>query len=70
MKYIKIRKDEVWTSGDSAILNSDMEWEPAKPELLHPSLKEWFIHSVLKKHFTVGQPYCVMCGYSEDITNP
>ncbi len=66
MKYINIRKDEIYTSGDTATLNTEtMQWEPAKPLLLRPNLKEWFIHFVLRKHFTYGQPYCVVCGYVE-----
>lgn len=70
MKYIKIRKDELYTSTDSAILNpKTMKWEPAKPELLYPNLKELFIHKILRKHFSFGQPYCVMCGYAEDLSD-
>lgn len=70
MKYIKIRKDELWTAADSATLDtSTMQWKPAKPELLPPSIKEWFVHNVMRKHFTYGQPYCVMCGYTETIVN-
>ena len=66
MKYIKIRKDEVYTSSNSASLNVKTgEWEPAKPELYSCNVKEWFIHNVLGKHFTFGQPYCVVCGYAE-----
>lgn len=66
MKYIKIRKDELWTFNESATLNlSTGQWEPAKPELLSPNLKEWFSHNILRKHFSYGQPYCVMCGYAE-----
>jgi hypothetical protein len=66
MKYIQIRKDEIYTSGDAATLNREtMQWEPAKPELYDCNLKEWFIHNILKKHFTFGQPYCVVCGYAE-----
>lgn len=66
MKYIEIRKDEVYTSDDCARLNTaTMQWEPARPELLHPNLKEWFVHNILRKHFTYGQPYCVVCGYAQ-----
>ena len=71
MRYIKIRKDELYTIKDSAVLNTKtMKWEPVKPELYHCNLKEWFIHNILKKHFTFGQPYCVVCGYAELSTNP
>ena len=67
MKYIKIRKDEAWVDGDVLTLKSgDTQWRPSKPELLYPNLKEWFIHNIMRKHFTFGQPYCVVCGYSED----
>lgn len=66
MKYIKVRKDEVWSDEGVATLDTKtMRWLPAYPELLSPNLKEWFVHTILRKHFTYGQPYCVMCGYSE-----
>jgi hypothetical protein len=66
MRYIKIRKDELYTSSDCATLNTKtMLWEPAKPELYSCNLKEWFIHYILRKHFTFGQPYCVVCGYAQ-----
>lgn len=66
MKYIKIRKDEIYTSSDTATLDtSTMQWKPATPELYPCNLKEWFIHTVLRKHFSFGQPYCVVCGYAE-----
>ena len=69
MRYIKIRKDELYTSSNSAVLNtSTMKWEPAKPELYNCNIKEWFIHYILRKHFTFGQPYCVVCGYAELLT--
>ena len=45
-----------------------MNWEPAKPELYSCNLKEWIIHNIFRKHFTFGQPYCVVCGYSEVLT--
>lgn len=66
MKYFKIDKTELWTSGDTATLNTEtMKWEPAKPELLQPNFKEWFIHTILRKHFSFGQPFCVICGYGK-----
>lgn len=68
MKYINIRKDELWTSDSSAVLDTKTgQWMPARPELCPMNLKEWFIHTILGKHFTFGQPYCVACGYAEDI---
>ena len=67
MKYIKIRKDEVWTDGSTVTLNAEtMQWEPATPERYSMNLKEWFVHNILRKHFSFGQPYCVVCGYAED----
>lgn len=70
-QYFKIRKDEIWTGENTAVLNvSRMKWEPAKPELYTPNLKEWFVHNILRKHFSFGQPYCVVCGYAkQDNTN-
>lgn len=71
MNYFEVDKTELWTSDDTAVLNSEtMKWEPAKPELMYAEfslsgLKEWFVHTVLKKHFSYGQPYCVMCGYGK-----
>lgn len=71
MKYIKIRKDELYTSENCAIFNTNTnEFEPARPELYYCNLKEWFIHTILRKHFTFGQPYCVVCGYAELPTPP
>ena len=65
MKYIKIRKDEVWTSGDTVTLDTKtMQWKPARPLLYTPNLKERIIH-LFGKHFSFGQPYCVVCGYAE-----
>lgn len=75
MKYIKIRKDVLHTSGDTAALNpKTMQWEPAKPHLMSfefsmQGIKEWFVHTILRKHFSYGQPYCVVCGYAEDKDN-
>lgn len=69
MKYIKVRKDEIYTFGDTATLDtSTMQWKPATPELYSCNLKEWFIHAVLRKHFSFGQPYCVVCGYAEALS--
>lgn len=70
MKYIQIRKDELWTDSQTTRLNSKtMQWEPARPELYWPNFKERFIHW-LGYHFTFGQPYCVVCGYAELLTQP
>lgn len=67
-KYIKIKK-EIWASSDVSTQQlGSGEWLPTNPQLLHPTLIERFIHGILRKHFTYGQPYCVMCGYSEDIS--
>jgi hypothetical protein len=66
MRYIKIKKDEVYTMSDSATLNTKIgQWEPTKPALYSCNLREWFVHNILRKHFTFGQPYCVVCGYAE-----
>jgi len=65
MKYIKVLERD-YLSPDSAISKDGKHWEPAKPELLSPNLKERFIHW-RGKHFSFGQPYCVICGREEDI---
>lgn len=62
MKYIEVTK-EIYTMSDCASQNTKTGvWEPMTPSLYDCNLKEWFIHNVLKKHFTFGQPYCVVCG--------
>lgn len=66
MKYINIRKDEVYTDANTVYLDSSTgKFIPAKPMLYSPDLKEWIIHNIFRKHFTFGQPYCVVCGYAE-----
>lgn len=71
MKYIKVSKKVYRSSKTQSLETSyvgghiDSQWVAAKPELLQPNLKERFIHSVLRKHFSFGQPYCVVCGKEE-----
>ncbi len=73
MKYIKVSK-KIYRIPNTAVLETnyigghiDSRWVKARPELLETNLKERFIHSVLRKHFTFGQPYCVVCGREEII---
>lgn len=41
MKYIQIRKDEIWTSGNTASLNpKTLEWEPLAPDFYRMNLRE------------------------------
>lgn len=47
----------------------DSQWVYARPELLKPDIKEWFIHYILRKHFSYGQPFCIVCGRAELLTN-
>jgi hypothetical protein len=52
-----------YESADVTYLDSFTgEWKPARPELLRPNLREWFLHNVMGKHFSYGQPFCVVCG--------
>lgn len=74
MKYIKVT-NKLYRSPDSRELETryiggsvETMWVNARPTLLSPNLKEWFIHKILQKHFTFGQPYCVVCG-KEEMTN-
>ena len=64
MKYIKVKSNK-WSDPQSVCQNSSGNWVAIFPESLKPNLKEWFIHTILKKHFTFGQPFCVMCGLEE-----
>lgn len=59
MKYINV-SDEIYTDPNVGY-RTPTGFKPATPEALSPNLKEWFIHYVLRKHFTFGQPYCVVC---------
>lgn len=70
MKYIKVIED-LYVSDDCLQQNNENgKWEKARPVLYTPNLKEWFIHYILGKHFTFGQPYCVVCGKIKADTNP
>lgn len=65
MQYIQV-KQTIYT--DPQVIGkrpNETHWHPVAPELLSPNLKEWFIHYVLRKHFTFGQPFCVVCGREE-----
>lgn len=64
--YISIKTDEIWTSSVSATFDCDKGvWERSRPMLYDPNSWEWFEHSMLGRHFSFGQPYCVVCGYAE-----
>ena len=66
MRYIKIKKNTLYTDINTATLNRNTgNFEPAKPELYEPDLKEWVIHNVFRRHFSFGQHFCVVCGYEE-----
>lgn len=69
-KYIKVRKDEIYTAENVAILNAYTEqWETARPELYDCNLFEAIQHK-LGYHFSFGQPYCVVCGFADaNLTN-
>lgn len=65
MKYIKVT-EKIYTSPNSAYQDKVTgNWFPATPELYSPNLREWFIHNIQRKHFSWGQPYCVVCGKVE-----
>ncbi len=67
MQYIEV-KETIYTDPNVSSSRDGKHWHPATPERLSPNLKEWFIHSIMRKHFTFGQPYCVVCG-REQLTN-
>lgn len=64
MKYIQV-KSTYYSCSDVQISTQPGTWKNARPERYYPNLKERFIHNVLKKHFSFGQPYCVVCGKEE-----
>lgn len=64
-KYIKVKKEK-WSDPHQAVLDKKTgQWKPAYPELYEPNFIERIKHDVLGKHFTFGQPYCVVCGLSD-----
>lgn len=67
MKIIKVSK-YLYSPGD--VLAIDKQGKPVHvlPELLRPTLKEKFIHNILKKCFSFGQPFCVVCGRAEQVS--
>ncbi len=64
MKIINVSNED-FRALNTASSADGKHWEPAKPELLYPNFWEWILHYIFKKHFTFGQPYCVVCGKSE-----
>lgn len=76
MKYIKVT-NKIYRSPNTQTLETDYvgghidsRWVNARPELLSPNLKEWFMHAILRKHISFGQPYCVICGKAEFVAPP
>lgn len=64
-KMIKFKvTDEIWLSSSTAVDMGNGNWQRARPELLSPNLAEWFRHTILRQHFSWGQPYCIVCGKS------
>lgn len=63
MKTIAV-ENVIYLAPDVATSRDGKHWEPAKPELLSPNLRERFWHA-LGYHFSYGQPFCVACGLSE-----
>ena len=60
-KHIKVT-NEVCTSMDTAYYSSEKNgWLPASPEPYPTTIFEWIDHNILGRHFTFGQPYCVVC---------
>lgn len=71
MKYIKV-SNKIYRDPNTQVLETnyigghiDSVWVQARPELLQPNIKEWFLHNILRKHFSFGQPFCVVCGKKE-----
>ena len=74
MRYIEVKKTtyhfkDVHHRVDTGLGEMWVGVVPDKMEFewSYDGIKEWFIHDVLKKHFTYGQPYCVMCGKEEKV---
>jgi len=61
---LKIMQVKNRTFTDSSVQSSwdGKYWQPAMPCLLTPNLWEWFLHNILRRHFSFGQPFCVVCG--------
>ena len=66
MKYIKVT-DKKYVDPNVGTLNKKGQWVNGQPELYPPNLIEWFKHDILGRHFSFGQPFCVICGKEEKI---
>lgn len=65
MKIIEVFNTPATIEGASVQVRPGV-WQGAKPELIEPmNVKEWWYHTVRKKHISYGQPYCVICGKKE-----
>lgn len=53
--------DRLFTSSETMVRNPDGTWSQAKPLLYTPSILERIKHA-LGKHWSYGQPFCVVCG--------
>lgn len=58
-RYIEVFNTEY--RADDVMQETEHGWLGAKMTPLYPNFKERFIHDKLGKHFTFGQPYCVVC---------
>ena len=69
MKYIQVTNEFYTIPNASGQDPKTGKLTPIRPELYDCNLKEWIIHNIMKKHFTFGQPYCVVCGKCKLINN-
>lgn len=63
-KFIQIT-DKDYTSSDTRVYICGEGWQDAKPDLYRPGIIEAIQHK-LGKHWSYGQPFCVICGKEEN----
>jgi hypothetical protein len=66
MNFIKVI-NKIYTDPQCrASFDGGKHWEHAKPELYPCNLWEWILHYIFRKHFSWGQPFCVVCGKEQE----
>lgn len=58
-QIIKV-SEEIYTDPSTARATPDGKYVPATPEPYEPNFIEGLLHR-FGRHFTFGQPYCVVC---------
>ena len=60
MEFFEV-KNKIYTSPDDLDCRDGEHWEPAKPVLYSPNIFDRIRHA-FGKHWSWGQPFCVICG--------